>query len=404
MGKWQFHTPDGVSDLLPEDCAAKRQLEMRLRQLFNLRGYQEIETPGIEFYDVYAAGTGFATQEGLFKFFDQQGRILCLRYDGTVPVARVAATVCRDAEPPLRFSYIGSMYRYNEYGGGRQKEFCQAGVELLGSQSPEADAEVISTAIASALACDIKDLHVSLGQVDFFKGFLAEWGIEGDDAVLLPRLIDGKEMVALEEMAGRLRLPPRGREVLLKMASCYGTFDLLDEMAALVTEPTALLALQNLRDVLSILDDYGYLPYVSIDLGLLQSLNYYTGIIFKGFTYGIGFPLFSGGRYDQLVQSFGRELSATGFSIGLNFVLTALRRQNRLVLNREETTLLGYASGRRQEAFRLAAQLRQEGQRVICDCQNQTREQLRLAAGQQPQGRIAYLEDDGQLTWLGEES
>ena len=134
MGKWQFHTPDGVADLLPEDCAAKRRLENSLRQLFDQRGYREVETPGIEFYDVYAAGSGFAAQEGLFKFFDQQGRILCLRYDGTVPVARLAATVCRDAEPPLRFSYIGNMYRYNEYGGGRQREFAQAGIELLGSQ------------------------------------------------------------------------------------------------------------------------------------------------------------------------------------------------------------------------------------------------------------------------------
>ena len=330
MGKWQFHTPDGVADLLPEDCAAKRRLENSLRQLFDQRGYREVETPGIEFYDVYAAGSGFAAQEGLFKFFDQQGRILCLRYDGTVPVARLAATVCRDAEPPLRFSYIGNMYRYNEYGGGRQREFAQAGIELLGSQSPEADAEVIATAIASALACGIEDLQVSLGQVDFFRGFLAEFDIGGEEAEMLPRLIDGKEMVALEELAERLQLPERGREVLLKMASSYGTFDLLDEMATLVTDPAAVSALQNLRDVLAILDDYGYLQYVTIDLGLLQSLDYYTGIIFKGFTYGIGFPLFSGGRYDSLVQAFGRDLSATGFSIGINFVLTALRRQNKL--------------------------------------------------------------------------
>lgn len=404
MGKWQFHTPDGVSDLLPEACAAKRQLEDRLRQLFNLRGYQEIETPGIEFYDVYAAGTGYATQEGLFKFFDQQGRILCLRYDGTVPVARVAATVCRDAAPPLRFSYIGSMYRYNEYGGGRQREFGQAGVELLGSQSPEADAEVIATAIASALACNIQDLHVSLGQVDFFKGFIDEWGINGEDAELLPRLIDGKEMVALEEMAARLQLPARGRDVLLKMASSYGTFDLLDEMAALVTQPQACKALQNLRDVLSILDDYGYLPYVSIDLGMLQSLNYYTGIIFKGFTYGIGFPLFSGGRYDHLVQTFGRKLTATGFSIGLNFVLTALQRQNRLTFSQKPVILLGYATGQRAAALALANQMRQEGKRVVCDCQNRTLGQLNQLAARQGNSRTAYLGENGQLTWSKEDT
>jgi ATP phosphoribosyltransferase regulatory subunit len=404
MSNWQFHTPDGVADLLPEECAAKRRLELRLRQLFAAAGYQEIETPGIEFYDVYATGTGHVVQEGLFKFFDQQGRILCLRYDGTVPVARLAATVCREAEPPLRYAYLGSMYRYNEYGGGRQREFSQAGVELLGCQSPEADAEVIATAIAAALACGIRDLQVSLGQVEFFRGFLEEWGIAGEEADLLPRLIDGKEMVGLEELADRLRLPGQARRVLLKMASSYGTSDLLDELSALVSHPVARQALQNLREVLAILGDYGYLPYVSVDLGMLQSLNYYTGIIFKGFTYGIGFPLFSGGRYDQLVQAFGRDLSATGFSIGLNFVLTALRRQNLLDLSPEPVVLLGYAAARRAEAFALAARLRQEGRRVVCDCQNRSPERLLDLCRRQPNGRAAYLDAAGRLVWLGEEA
>ena len=366
MGKWQFYTPDGVADLLPEECAAKRQLESRLRQAFTSRGYREVETPGIEFYDVYAAGSGLIAQEGLFKFFDQQGRILSLRYDGTIPVARLAATVCRDAEPPLRFSYIGNMYRYDEYGGGRQREFGQAGIELLGSQSPEADAEVIATAIAAALACNIADLQVSLGQRDFFNGFLAEWNITGEEADMLPGLIDGKEMVGLEELADRLQLPPKGREALLRMASGYGTFDLLDEMETLVSHPDSIRALQNLRDVLTILDDYGYSPYVSIDLGMLGSLDYYTGIIFKGFTYGLGFPLFSGGRYDGLVGLFGRDLSATGFSIGVNFLLTALRRQNRLISAPDEIVYLGYEPASRAAAFAQADQWRKEGKRVVC--------------------------------------
>lgn len=399
MGQWQFHTPDGVADLLPEDCAAKRILETQLRTLFQQRGYQEIETPGIEFYDVYAAGTGFVPQEGLFKFFDQQGRILCLRYDGTVPTARLAATLFRDTEPPLRFSYIGSMYRYNEYGGGRQREFGQAGVELMGSRSPEADAEIIATAIASALACGIEDLQVSVGQVDFFRGVMLEWPIDADDAVLLPHLIDSKEMVALEELSDRLSLPDAARRVLLKMAASYGAYDLLDELAGLVSHPVALAALQNLREVLRILEDYDYLKYVSVDLGMLQSLNYYTGIIFKGFTYGLGFPLFSGGRYDRLVGAFGRELSATGFSIGVSLALTALRRQGKVPARGQEPLLIGYAPGRRASAFRLAAQLRAEGRRVICDCQSL--DQTGLLA-MQPGGPVAWLDEADALIWLRE--
>lgn len=177
MGQWKFHTPNGVTDLLPAGCRNKRQIEQSVRLMFEQRGYQEIETPSMEFFDVYAANTGAVPQEELFKFFDEQGRILCLRYDGTVPVARMAATLLRDETPPLRFSYLGNMYRFREFGGGRQREFTQAGVELLGDQSPEADAEVIATAIAAAIACGIDDMQVSIGQVGFFKALLDMWQI-----------------------------------------------------------------------------------------------------------------------------------------------------------------------------------------------------------------------------------
>ncbi len=400
MGKWQFHTPDGVIDIGPETCAAKRRLEGRLRELFSLNGYQEVETPAIEFYDVFEAGNGDKAQEGLFKFFDEKGRILCLRYDGTVPVARLAATVNREEQPPLRYGYVGKMYRYNEFGGGRQREFTQAGVELLGSRTPEADAEVIATAIAAALACDIRDFQVSLGQVDFFKGFLAEWKISGEEAEMLPHLIDGKETVALEELSDRLELPETGRRVLLKMASGFGTYDLLDDMSALVSNPQAVAALKNLRNVLDILADYGYLQYVSIDLGLLQSLEYYTGIIFKGFTYGIGFPLFSGGRYDSLVSSFGRDLSATGFSIGVDFLLTALRRQGQLIEQRSETVLIGYEAAARSAAFKLADELRAQGQKAVCDCENKTREAMAELAQTLSAEKVAWLDENKRLEWL----
>ena len=138
MGNWRFHTPDGVQDTLPDDCARKRAMEAMLRTVFAARGYLEVETPGLEFYDVYAAGRGLAPQEGLFKLFDAQGRILALRYDGTVPVARLAATLLKDEAPPLRLAYIGNMVRFAGSGGGKQSEFTQAGIELMGPQTAEA--------------------------------------------------------------------------------------------------------------------------------------------------------------------------------------------------------------------------------------------------------------------------
>lgn len=394
MGQWQFHTPDGVQDLLPDDCYAKRQLEHRLRELFWQRGYLELETPGIEFYDVYASGSGLAPQEGLFKFFDQQGRILCLRYDGTVPAARVAATLYRDSQLPLRFSYINSMYRYNESGGGRQREFTQAGIELMGSQSPAADAEIIAMAIESAQATGIKDLQVSIGQVNFFKGLVAEWGLDEETAEKLHRLIDAKDMVAIEELSDRIGLSGKAREVLLQMPALYGTYDVIDQLELLVDNALSREALENLRAVLDHLAAAGLLEFVSLDLGQLQSLNYYSGVIFKGFTYGLGFPLFSGGRYDQLVSNFGRQLSATGFSIGLNFALMALRRQGQILPSRPAVDFLGYHPSRQSDALARVRQMRQNGWSIVCDYDGKSYTELAGLAAQSDYASVLYLGPD----------
>ena len=408
MGQWKFHTPAGVNDLLPEACQTKRKYEAQLRRVFSLRGYEEIETPSMEFYDVYEAGSGSDIQEALFKFSDEQGRILCLRYDGTVPVARLAATVHKDKVPPLRYAYIGNMYRYKEYGGGRLREFSQAGVELLGDVSPDADAEVIATAISAAKACGIEDLQVSIGQVAFFKALLNQWEIKGEDAELLLRFINSKDMVALEDLFIRLALPDQAKQIFVKMATGYEE-GIIDELRDLIDHSEASAALDNLQSVLSILNEYGYEKYVSVDLGMLQSINYYSGIIFKGYTYGIGFPLFSGGRYDHLVGSFGRDLAATGFSIGVNFVLAANRRQGTVENQIAPVIHIGHRPAVRRAAFHLADEKRGDGQRVICvQTDSEDAESFFSSYRQSIQGNsqakaeLAYIDDQGKISWEGE--
>lgn len=367
MGQWQFHTPDGVMDYLPEDCRTKRRLENIIRRVFDRRGYEEIETPGIEFFDVYSGEGNFTSQENLFKFFDHKGRILCLRYDGTIPAARLAATVYKDARLPLRLSYLGNMYRFNESGGGRQREFTQAGLELLGCSSAEADAEIIAAAIESAQALGINDLQVSIGQVGFFKGLLDQWQVSEDQARLLPQLIDTRESVALDEIADQLGLDQKARTILAIITGHNGSIETVDQLLEMVEYPVCRESLQNLKAVLAVLEDYNLMRYVSIDLGMLQSINYYTGIIFKGFTYGLGFPLFSGGRYDKVVSSFGRDLAATGFSIGINFVMAALRRQGQPSAGIDTLIRLVYESGQRERALKLAEKWRENGMKVICE-------------------------------------
>ena len=400
MKTWRFHTPDGVADILPDDCARKRDIETGLRKIFRSRGYREVQTPGIEFYDVYAAENGFVPQENLFKFFDGQGRILCLRYDGTVPAARCASTNLRDEALPLRLCYIGDMYRYNESGGGRQREFTQAGAEILGADDPEADAEILGTAITATMESGIRDLQVSIGQVAFFQGLCREWGLDSETEALLPSLIDSKQMVALEDLCRTRNLPDDARQALLMMPSLQGTYDVLDKLEPLAGNPESLAALANLRAILTLMEDDGLLDYVSVDMGMLQDLHYYSGAIFKGFTYGIGFPLFAGGRYDRVAPAFGGDLSATGFSLGVNMVMTAQRRRGDRLPVMSADLLVGYAKGARAAAVRIVAELREQGLRVELDCCNTGRVRLPAEASLRFIRSALYVNENGSAETL----
>jgi len=394
MGNYRFHTPEGVSDMLPEDCRTKRDLEQKLRTLFALSGYREIETPGIEFYDVYASGD-FVSQENLYKLGDQEGRILSLRYDGTVPAARLAATLFKDTPPPLRLSYIENMYRFRESGGGRQREFCQAGVELLGVSSTKADAEVIALAISCALETGITDLQISIGQAEFFRGLMEAWEIPAEDAEEISKHIDQKDTVALEKAADRYGLSVSAKETLLLIPALFGTYDTLDAFEERVESPRARAALQNVREILDILDDYGYMKYVSVDLGMLRSLDYYTGMIFKGFTYEIGFPIISGGRYDNVVSVFGRDLAAVGFSLSLNLCMTALRRQDKEPVQVPIDTIIGYSDepGMRRLSLEMAKELRADGLIALVDCEGMTEEDLSRFAENRGIEQMVYLKE-----------
>lgn len=395
MGNYRFHTPDGVIDILPQECSVKRKLETDLRELFSKHGYSEVETPGIEYYDVYASGDFVATED-MYKMTDKDGRIIAMRYDGTIPVARLAATLLKDEKPPLRLSYIENMFRFKESGGGKLREFSQGGVELLGLDNAEADAEVIALGITAALKTGLTDLQISIGQVEFFRGLVEEWGLSAEDAAELSTAIDQKDIVRIEKTAGRLGLSDDAKELLDMISNRFGTYDVLDAFDQKVKNETSKAALSNLRAILDALSDYELLQYVSIDLGMLRSLDYYTGMIFKGFTYEVGFPILGGGRYNKVVSTFGRELSAVGFCLGINLCLTALRRQDKLPEFVKVDAIVGYAEGEgmRKAAFATANALRETGLKVIVDTQGLSEEALDAYAEEHGIDQVVFVDEE----------
>lgn len=362
MSKWKLHTPEGVQDILEKECIIKREIEGQVAYVFQSYGYYEIQPPSFEFYDVFAGESGLIEQETMFKFFDHHGRILVLRPDITTPIARIIATKYQEINPPVRLCYIGNAFRYDEpYQGAKLREFTQAGVELIGMNIPEADAEVIAITIHALLATGLRDFQIEIGQVEFFKSLMEQTGLEDSDVEKMRVLIDHKDSLGIEELVQGYDIDDELKEIILSLPSLFGDIDVVEKVEKAILNARARSALQNLKEVYNILVDYGLQQYISIDLGMVQSINYYTGIIFKGFTHGLGFPICSGGRYDSLINEFGKNLPAMGVAIGINRLISALDRQQAEYRIWKVDSLICYSREGRKRAFEIAQALRKQG-------------------------------------------
>jgi ATP phosphoribosyltransferase regulatory subunit len=360
----KYYTPDGFTDQFPGICGFKRELESKLRSLFLLNGYEEIETPGVEYFDVYKE---FVREEELYKFTDSTGRLLCNRYDGTIPAVRFCAG--RNDSLPMRFSYIENMYRSGKSGGGKLSNFTQASSELLGASGAEADAEGLAIAIKSALALGITDLQVSVGQVAFYKGLMNQLGIDEEGQIKIKNAIANRDSVTIE----KLDISAEDKETLLMLTESGGTYEVIDQILPRITDEGAKEALDNLKEIMDIMARYDFLKYVSIDLSLVESVEYYTGMVFKGYTYEVGFPVISGGRYDDVAKVFGKEIQAVGFSISLTLAITALMRQDKYQPAKGASVIVG---GDFEAATAAAEALRAEGTPAILDTTGMTEEEL----------------------------
>lgn len=324
MSDWKLHTPVGVTDILPEECTRKKELESTIWSVFSSMGYKEVEVPSFEFYDCYSGSGGEISQETLFKFFDEQGRILALRPDFTTSIARMASTKLSDLPMPQRYMYSGNVFRIEQCEGARQREFTQSGIELIGSYAPAADAEVIAAAMEAILAAGIEDFTIEIGQVAFFNGLVEQAGLNQIMSEKLRERIDSKDSVGIKAILDNLDIDENIKTLISRLPYMFGDMSVLDQANVSALNPVSKAALDNLKRIYELLCFYGFEQYISIDLGMLQSIDYYTGSIFKGYARGLGFPICGGGRYDNLMGRFGNNTGAVGVAIGINRLLSAM--------------------------------------------------------------------------------
>lgn len=324
MSNWKLHTPNGVNDILPDECAVKKEIESAIWSVFSSIGYKEVETPTFEYYDCYGGVDGQISQENMFKFFDEQGRILALRPDFTTSIARMAATKAQNAAMPLRYLYTGNVFRVEQTQGARQREFTQSGIELIGSYSPAADAEVISAAMEAVMAVGIEEFSMEIGQIAFFNGLVKQAGLDEKSTEKLRERIDSKDSVGIKSITDKLDIDDSIKNLMIDLPYLFGGEEVFEKAYVKGLNETSKLALDNLKRIYELLCLYGFEKYVSIDLGMLESIDYYTGSIFKCYTHGVGFPICAGGRYDNLMGNFGAPKGAVGAAIGINRLISVL--------------------------------------------------------------------------------
>ena len=361
MSKELLHTPEGVRDVYGKECARKLTIENKINNIFNLYGFHNVQTPTFEFFDIFNKERGSVPSKNLYKFFDKDGNTLVLRPDLTPSIARIAAKNYMDVNVPIKLCYNANTYINNSELQGKLKEITQLGCELIGDDSVEADAEMVALVVNSLKSAGFDKFLVEIGQVDFYKGLLEECGFEDDVEEELRVRIENKNFFGVEELLDSKDIPSNVKDTFLKLPSLFGSSDVLDKAKELATNEKSLKAIEKLEEVYSILVDYGVADYISFDLGMLSNFNYYTGIIFKAYTYGTGDAIVAGGRYDKLLSQFGKDSAAIGFAVYMDQLLMAMSSQKMEGDTDYAYEVLIYDTELRKTALQLATGLREKG-------------------------------------------
>jgi len=317
--------PPGTRDVLPTEMRELRALSDRLRASFEGAGYGEVWTPLVEYEETLRRGDDRAARAGVYRMFDDRGRVLVLRSDMTVSIARLVATRYGGVQPPVRLGYFAHSYRAVERGRGQAREFLQGGVELIGPGAAEGDAEVVSLVLAALEEAGLRRHRIGVGDGSLVRGLLAELEVPEDRRGKLLEHLSRRDLVALAVDAEELGLSPGSRDLLVAIPTLRGGPEVLDRAEGPVARSA-----EGLRALHELLAESGAAQRTIFDLGLVRELGYYTGAVFEVYDPAVGFALGGGGRYDELLGRFGTPLPACGIALDIQRVHAAQAAEERL--------------------------------------------------------------------------
>jgi ATP phosphoribosyltransferase regulatory subunit len=391
-----LHTPEGVRDIYNEECSQKMILQENLQRLIKQYGFAAIQTPTFEFFDIFNQEIGTTPANELYKFFDREGNILVLRPDITPSIARFVSKYYLEEDLPIRLWYQGNIFINHSSYQGRLKESTQLGIELIGDDSVDAEAEILALAVHSLKTAGLQEFQLTIGHTDFFYG-LAQAAQLSEEVVeqLLP-LISNKNFFGVEALLQPLPIPNDLKQLFQKLGTLYTSSKQLQEVKQLaVSYPLIHNAITHLCYLYEILAGYDVTGYITIELGMVSNYRYYTGIIFAGYTFGSGEAVLKGGRYDRLLPYFGKNASSIGFALVIDQLMAALARQKIKIPVSYCCQLVVYQIKQRQQAIILAQKLRASGTEVMLVIwkDNKKREDYLAYASRMRMSKTVFLED-----------
>lgn len=367
-------TPEGTRDILFEECRAQRRAQERLTRVFTARGYHEVITPGLEYFDVFDLPGAAIPQQEMYKTTDNHGRLLVFRPDSTLPIARMAASRLQNQQRPLRLYYNQSVYRNSPDLSGRSDEPAQMGIELLGASGLRADLEAISTAVAAVSAC-VSDFRLEIGHARLFGALMDRLPVTSERREAIRATIEAKNYAALSEL-----LDPLGNseavEAIRNLPRLFGGEEALEAAEAYCRDEETAGVLRYLRKLYASLSRLGLGEKLMVDLGLVQRNDYYTGVVFSSYVQEHGEAVLLGGRYDSLCEKFDSPMPAVGFAADVEALAVLMSPEEREAL---PVTVIHGEDGYEMEAQKLLSQLTAEGK----NCESsvfETREEARAYA------------------------
>ena len=397
-----LHTPEGVRDIYNVECGKRLALEGRLKKVFHLYGYHDIQPPTFEYFDVFGKEIGTIPSKDLYKFFDKDGNTLALRPDITPSIARAVATLFKEEELPIRLCYTGNTFVNHSNYQGRLRETTQMGAELMGDDSVEADAEMLELVIESLLTIGLKEFQLNVGNVDFFQSLIEDACLDEEAEERVRELINNRNYFGVEEFLESIQVKRSSKEAFAALNELVGGVDILVHAKNIAPNSKGVMAIRRLEKIYDTLKLYGVEKFVNFDLSMTGTYGYYTGIIFRGYTFGTGDAIVKGGRYDHLIEKFGKQSPSIGFAIVLDELMNALTRQKIRIVYTRKNTMIIYDEGKQREAIALAKDFRRKAKNaeLIKKDKGKLLEDYVAYGKEYYAGNLIYIKKSGEITMI----